>query len=109
MQVLEAKYRNMFMVSVELPSSRRKGNTSDTALAYGYEINLSNDRLSFGESVNIIIYDESCYTCNSTSVTCTVLVGFYIKCYLLIVKPIFNTMKTMFPSTAFYRICCHIS
>ena len=109
MEVLEAKYRNMFMVSVELPSSRRKENTSDTALAYGYEINLSNDRLSFGESVNIIIYDESCYTCNSTSVTCTVLVGFYIKCYLLILKHIFNTMTTMFPSTAFYRICCHIS
>ena len=109
MEILEAKYRNMFMVSVELPSSRRKGNTSDTALAYGYEINLSNDRLSFGESVNIIIYDESCYTCNSTSVTCTVLVGFYIKCYLLILKHIFKTMKTMFPSTALYRICCHIS
>jgi hypothetical protein len=59
------------MVSVELPSSRRKRDTSDTALAYGYEISLSNDRLSFGESVNIIIYDESCYTCNSTSVAST--------------------------------------
>ena len=74
MEILEAKYRNMFMVSVELPSSRRKRDTSDTALAYGYEISLSNDRQSFGDSVNIIIYDESCYTCNSTSVTCTVLV-----------------------------------
>jgi hypothetical protein len=75
-EILEAKYRNMFMVSVELPSSRRKRDTSDTALAYGYEISLSNDRQSFGESVSIIIYDENCYTCNSTSVTCTVLVCF---------------------------------
>jgi hypothetical protein len=47
-EILEAKYRNMFMVSVELPS-RRKRDTSDTALAYGYEISLSNDRLSFEE------------------------------------------------------------
>jgi hypothetical protein len=41
-EILEAKYRNMFMVSVELPSSKRKRDTSDTALAYGYEISLSN-------------------------------------------------------------------
>ena len=81
-EILEAKYRNMFMVSVELPSSTGKWSTADTVFAYGYEISLSNDRQSFGESVNIIIYDESCYTCNSTSVTCTVLVCFYIKCYL---------------------------
>ena len=67
----------MFTVFVELPSSRRKRATSDTVLAYGYEISLSNDRQSFGESVNIIIYDESCYTCNSTSVTCTILVCFF--------------------------------
>ena len=68
------------MVSIELPPSRRKRDTSETVLGYGYEISLSNDRLSFGKSVNIIIYDESCYTCNSTSVTCTVLVGFvYLK------------------------------
>jgi hypothetical protein len=77
-EILEAKYRNMFMVSIELPSSRRKRATSDTVLGYGYEISLSNDRLSFGESVNIIIYDESCYTCNSTSVACTVLVSLFI-------------------------------
>ena len=64
----------MFTVSVEPPSSRRKRDTSDTVLAYGYEISLSNDRQSFGKSVNIIIYDESCYTCNSTLVTCTILV-----------------------------------
>jgi hypothetical protein len=45
------------MVSVELPSSRRKRDTSDTALAYGYEISLSNDRQSFDEgySKNIIV------------------------------------------------------
>jgi hypothetical protein len=42
-EILEAKYRNMFMVSVELPSSRRKRDTSGTALAYGYEISLSNE------------------------------------------------------------------
>jgi hypothetical protein len=48
----------MFTVFVELPSSRRKRATSDTVLAYGYEISLSNDRQSFGESVNIIIYDD---------------------------------------------------
>ena len=98
MEILEAKYRNMFMVSVELPSSRRKRDTSDTALAYGYEISLSNDRQSFGESVNIIIYDESCYTCNSTSVTCTILVCFifsYKVPWSLIVTNTFKNMTTM--------------
>ena len=42
-EILEAKYRNVFMVSVELPSSTGKWSTADTVFAYGYEISLSND------------------------------------------------------------------
>ncbi|XP_052090373.1 von Willebrand factor D and EGF domain-containing protein-like isoform X3 [Mytilus californianus] len=71
--VFEANFRNIFMVSVDLESSRRKRATSETFMAEGYEISLSYDGTNFGESTRIIIYDETCYSCNSTSIECVQL------------------------------------
>ncbi|XP_071172639.1 von Willebrand factor D and EGF domain-containing protein-like [Mytilus edulis] len=71
--VFEANFRNMFMVSVDFESSRRKREASETFMAEGYEISLSYDGTSFGESTRIIIYEETCYSCNSTSIECVEL------------------------------------
>ncbi|XP_052073689.1 von Willebrand factor D and EGF domain-containing protein-like isoform X2 [Mytilus californianus] len=71
--VVKAEYRNAFMVSVDLQSSRRKRSLPEVLDAEGYELSLSNDGIHFGESVNIIIYDEECSSCNATSVICVVL------------------------------------
>ncbi|XP_071168610.1 von Willebrand factor D and EGF domain-containing protein-like [Mytilus edulis] len=71
-EILKAEFRNVFMVTVELQSSRRKRSTQSTTTPEGYEISLSNDGIHFGENFSIIIYDEDCYSCNSTSVSCIV-------------------------------------
>ncbi|CAC5367711.1 unnamed protein product [Mytilus coruscus] len=71
--LFEANFRNIFMVSIDLESSRRKRATSETFMAEGYEISLSYDGTNFGESTRIIIYDETCYSCNSTSIECVQL------------------------------------
>lgn len=76
-EILKAEFRNVFMVTVELQSSRRKRSTQSTTTPEGYEISLSNDGIHFGENFSIIIYDEDCYSCNSTSVSCIVSVRFF--------------------------------
>lgn len=81
--VIKAEYRNAFMVSVNLQSSRRKRSLPDVLAAEGYELNLSNDGIHFGESVNIIIYDEECSSCNATSMICVVLVNILIWIIML--------------------------
>ncbi|XP_071168616.1 uncharacterized protein [Mytilus edulis] len=68
-----AEYRHLFMVTVPLKISRRKRSTESMHSPEGYEISLSNDGSNFGESFNMIVYDENCFTCNSTSVTCVAL------------------------------------
>lgn len=72
--VIQANFRNMFMVSVDLMPSHRKRTTSITIMAEGYEISLSYDSKKFGQSVNIILYNESSYSCNSKSIACFELV-----------------------------------
>lgn len=66
------------MISVDLQSSRRKRSVSTEVVAEGYELSLSNDGNQFGDSVNIIIYDDECYSCNASSIICIVLVSSYI-------------------------------
>lgn len=81
--VIKAEYRNAFMVSVNLQSSRRKRSLPDVLAAEGYELSLSNDGIHFGESINIIIYDEECSSCNATSMICVVLVNILIWIIML--------------------------
>ncbi|XP_052075062.1 von Willebrand factor D and EGF domain-containing protein-like [Mytilus californianus] len=68
----KAQYRNMFMVTVDLGVSRKTRSASGPTMAEGYEITLSNDGTNFGEEVTILIYDEGCFSCNS-SMTCVSL------------------------------------
>ena len=66
----KAEYRNPYMVSVTLPASRKRRSTSESVLPEGFEISLSNDDTHYGESVNLVIFDDQCFDCNSTLITC---------------------------------------
>ncbi|CAG2252810.1 unnamed protein product [Mytilus edulis] len=71
----KAEYKSFSAVSCPLPTSserRRKRSISDKT-ADGYDISLSNDGTNFGDEATILIYDDECYSCNVTSVTCTLL------------------------------------
>ena len=78
-----AEYRSMFMVTVALPSLRKKRSTSETVLAEGFTISLSNDGVNFGDSVKLIIYNETCYSCDSIVTTCIDLVGCLMLTFLV--------------------------
>ncbi|CAC5420228.1 unnamed protein product [Mytilus coruscus] len=70
-QAYEGQYRNSFLVSCELPSARRKRRSnSESIIADGYEISLSNDGTNFGDNVKILIYDQECFSCYLENNTC---------------------------------------
>ncbi|CAC5402536.1 unnamed protein product [Mytilus coruscus] len=70
---VKAEYRNSFMVSVDLKGNRRKRSTMNPVMAEGYELRLSNNGIEFGDAVNIIIYDEDCFDCNASFISCVVI------------------------------------
>ncbi|CAG2226669.1 unnamed protein product [Mytilus edulis] len=80
-ETIKADYRNLFMISVNLESPRRKRSTDDAVMADGFELSLSNDGKQFGNSVNIFIFDEQCFKCDTKSK----------KCYLLDSCPVTTT------------------
>ena len=65
----KAEYRNMFMVTVDLhePRSKRSA-TEQPSKPEGYDISLSYDGQNYGEHVAVIVYDDECYSCNSSFV-----------------------------------------
>lgn len=70
-----AQYRAPNLISVVLSSStRRRKRSVSSELGLGFDISLSYDNTHFGEEIKFIIYDDSCYNCNSTTTTCTILV-----------------------------------
>ncbi|XP_052085191.1 serine-rich adhesin for platelets-like [Mytilus californianus] len=71
--MVKAEYRTAFMVSVTLSRNRKKRSTLNTGMAEGYELRLSNDGIEFSDPVSIIIYDEECYDCNASSISCVVV------------------------------------
>lgn len=73
--MVKAEYRSAFMVSVALIGNRKKRSTLITGMAEGYELRLSNDGIEFSDPVSIIIYDEECYDCNASSISCVFVVS----------------------------------
>lgn len=69
-----AQYRAPNLISVVLPSSaRRRKRSASSEFGLGFDISLSYDNTNFGEDLKFIIYDDSCYNCNSTTTMCTML------------------------------------
>lgn len=72
--VIEGEYHDFSSVSCSLNSQeRRKKRSASLSEVEGYKISLSYDGTNFGDEVTIMIYDESCYSCNSTTETCVLL------------------------------------
>lgn len=70
-----AEYRAPNLISVVLPFYTRKRKRSiSSEYGLGFDISLSYDNTNFGEDLTFIIYDDSCYSCNSATSTCTMLV-----------------------------------
>ncbi|XP_076095131.1 uncharacterized protein LOC143065418 [Mytilus galloprovincialis] len=57
--IVHADYRNLFMVSVGLPSVRRKRTAVGNIVAEGFELCFSNDGLEFGNIVNVVNIDKT--------------------------------------------------
>jgi len=71
--VTEAVYQYEYMVSCDIPASRKRRSTDNSV--DGYDLSLSYDGTNYGDSVSFIIYDDDCLTCNATTVTCVRLVS----------------------------------
>ncbi|XP_076113589.1 uncharacterized protein LOC143081758 [Mytilus galloprovincialis] len=65
---VSAVYSYENLISCEFPSTRRRRSTDN--IPEGYDISLSFDQTNYGDTVSIIIYDDDCFTCNSTSIIC---------------------------------------
>ena len=108
--VTEAVYQYEYLVSCDIPTSRKRRSTDktvegydvalsydgydvalsydgydvalsydgyDVALSYdGYDVALSYNGINYGDYVTVIIYDEDCFACNATTVTCVRLVSY---------------------------------
>ncbi|XP_071174260.1 von Willebrand factor D and EGF domain-containing protein-like [Mytilus edulis] len=73
-ELVLAKYRNPFMLTLNLPASRKKRSVDNAVLSEGYDISFSYDGQNFGEETSIIIYDDLKYSCNITTKTCISLI-----------------------------------
>ncbi|XP_052066099.1 uncharacterized protein LOC127705790 [Mytilus californianus] len=69
--IVSAVYSYENLISCDFPNSRKRRSTDNRP--EGYDISLSFDQTNYGDTVSIIIYDDDCFNCNSTSVTCTEL------------------------------------
>ncbi|XP_061187357.1 von Willebrand factor D and EGF domain-containing protein-like [Saccostrea echinata] len=66
-----ASYKDSSLITLTLPiSTRRKRATSSDPYATAFDVQLSYDAMHFGESMTFIVYDEQCFSCNSTTVVC---------------------------------------
>ncbi|XP_063440468.1 uncharacterized protein LOC134721412 [Mytilus trossulus] len=73
-ELVLAEYRNPFMLTLNLPASRKKISVNNAVLSEGYDISFSYDGQNFGEETSILIYDDFKYSCNTTTKTCISLI-----------------------------------
>ncbi|XP_033763405.1 uncharacterized protein LOC117344686 [Pecten maximus] len=60
--------------SCSLPQSPRirRSSHDNAAIAEGFFLSVSNDGVVFSDDVAIIVYNSTCFTCNTTSISCSV-------------------------------------
>ncbi|XP_063440470.1 uncharacterized protein LOC134721414 [Mytilus trossulus] len=73
-ELVLAEYRNQFMITLNLPASRKKRSVDNKVFSEGYDISFSYDGQNFGKEASIIIYDDLKYSCNTTTKTCQSLI-----------------------------------
>ncbi|CAC5375043.1 unnamed protein product [Mytilus coruscus] len=73
-ELVLAEFRNPFMLTLDLPTSRKKRSADNKVLSEGYDVSFSYDGQNFGKETSIIIYDDLKYSCNTTTKTCISLI-----------------------------------
>lgn len=74
----------------KLPGSRKKRSTGFETVATGYRISVSNNGQNYTDPITTIVYDSTCYECDTTSMSCDLLVcclhvffGDRFSCYII--------------------------
>ncbi|CAC5377862.1 unnamed protein product [Mytilus coruscus] len=57
----------------KLPGSRKKRSTGFETVATGYRISVSNNGQNYTDPVTTIVYDSTCYECDTTTMSCDIL------------------------------------
>lgn len=68
-------YKSSFMMYCELPPSRQKRSVNTNSPATVYTVTISNNGMDFTEELTIMVFDSSCYSCNTSSLSCEILVS----------------------------------
>ncbi|XP_056022076.1 uncharacterized protein LOC125649695 [Ostrea edulis] len=68
-----AQWRAPNLITVVIPSSTRKKRSTTEQYGTGYDISLSYDGSNFGDELSLVVYDDTCFNCNATTISCTIL------------------------------------
>ncbi|XP_052076404.1 uncharacterized protein LOC127714387 [Mytilus californianus] len=63
-------YANSFFMYCNLPGSRKKRSTDFNIVATGYRIAVSNNGENYTDPLISIVFDSTCYECNTTTLSC---------------------------------------
>lgn len=63
------------VLRIDFPApSRKKRSSSGYTYGRGFLISLSYDEIHFSESMTVIIYNDACYSCSASTLTCNITV-----------------------------------
>ncbi|XP_076070579.1 uncharacterized protein LOC143042194 [Mytilus galloprovincialis] len=63
-------YASSFFMYCNMPGSRKKRSADFNIVATGYHISVSNNGENYTEPITSIVFDSTCYICNTTSLSC---------------------------------------
>lgn len=62
---------NPTLLRINFPTAtRRKRSNSGYTYGQGFQISVSYDKIHFSESMTVIIYDDTCYSCSASTLKC---------------------------------------
>lgn len=70
-------YASSFFMYCNMPGSRKKRSTDFDIVATGYRIAVSNNGEDYTDPLISIVFDSTCYECNTTTLSCEKLVSQY--------------------------------
>lgn len=68
-------YANSLFMYCKLPGLRKKRSVEVNIVATGYRIAVSNNKENYSETLTNIVFDSTCYACNTTTMSCDKLVS----------------------------------
>lgn len=72
-EIVPATPSSPTILRIDFPTpSRKKRSSSGYTYGRGFQISLSYDEIHFSESMTVIIYNDACYSCSASTLTCNV-------------------------------------